>query len=132
MALKLEFEDTQRILLVRFIGVLMPEDISQIDQVVMQAIAWGGPLRGLLLDFSSVQAVGLPQTFVALRARLPFVSPDCERVFVVPSAELRGLAQTYATLQRAYGARPPHVVDSMSDAYEILQLGRPTFRSLET
>jgi len=130
VALTLEFEDTHRILMVRFSGVLMPEDISQIDQVVPQAIAGRGPLRGLLLDFSPIQAVGLPETFVALRARLPFVSPDCERVFVVPSAELRGLAERYAALQRTYGGRAPHVVDSMSDAYEILQLGEPDFRPL--
>lgn len=130
MALTLEFEDTHRILLVRFSGVLMPEDISRIDRVVPQAIAAKGPLRGLVLDFSPVEAVGLPETFVALRARLPFVSPDCERVFVVPSAELRGLAETYAALQRTYGARAPHLVDSMYDAYDILQLGEPDFRPL--
>ena len=126
----LEFEDTYRILLARFSGILMPEDISQIDQVVTQAIAWGGPLHGMLLDFSSVQAVGVPQTFIAVRARLPFISPDCERVFVVPSGELRGLAQRYAALQRAYGIKAPHVVQSMSEAYEVLQLERPDFRPL--
>lgn len=126
----LEFEDTYRILLVRFSGVLMPEDICQIDQVVTQAIAYGGPLHGLLVDFSAVQAVGVPQSFIALRATLPLISPDCERVFVVPSAGLRELAQTYAALQRAYGTKAPHVVDSMSDAHEVLQLDRPNFRPL--
>lgn len=109
----------------------MPEDISRIDQVVTEAAAWGGPLRGLLLDFSAVEAVGLPQTFVAQRASLPFVLPDCERVFVVPGAELRGLARTYAALQRSYGAKAPHVVDSMVEAYEILQLEGPNFEPLE-
>jgi hypothetical protein len=128
----LEFEDTYRILLVRFSGVLVSEDICQIDEVVTQAIAWGGRLHGLLLDFSSVQAVGIPETFVALRASLPLISPDCERAFVVPSAELRELAQTYAALQRTYGAKAPHVVDSMSDACEVLQLDRPNFRPLGT
>ena len=126
----LEFEDTQRILLVCFSGVLMPEDIVKIDQVVVDAIAWGGPLHGLLFDFSSVQAVGVPQTFIALRASLPPISPDCERVFVVPTSELWELAQAYAALQRAYGTKAPHVVHSMSEAYEVLQLERPNFRPL--
>jgi hypothetical protein len=97
----LEFEDTYRILLVRFSSVLMPENITQIDQGVTRAIAWGCPLHGLLLGFFSVQAVGVPQTFIALSQRLPFLSPDWERVFVVPNGELRWLAQTYAVLQRA-------------------------------
>jgi hypothetical protein len=126
----LEFEDTCRILLVRFSGVLMPEDISEIDQVVTKVIASGGSLHGLLLDFCSVQAVGVPQTFIAFRASLPLISRDCERVFVVPSRELRELAQAYAAQQRAHGTRAPHLVHSMSDAYEVLQLERPNFRPL--
>lgn len=126
----LEFEDTYRILRVRFSGVLASEDIWQVDQVVTRTIVWGGPLHGLLLDFSAIQAVGVPRSFIALRARLPFMSPDCERVFVVPNPELRELVQTYAELQQGYGFKPPHVVDSMSAACELLHLDRPDFQPL--
>jgi hypothetical protein len=86
-------------------------------------------LHGLLLNYTLVEAVGIPQTFIALRASLPFISPDYERVFVVPSGELRELAQAYAALQREYGTKAPDVVHSMSDAYEVLQLDRPNFRT---
>lgn len=123
----LEFEEAYPILLVRFSGVLMPKDIFQIDQVVVDAIAWGGPLHGLLFDFSSVQAVGIPQTFIALRASLPPIAPDCKRVFVVPTDEVRKLAQEYVTLQRGYGTKAPSVVQSVFEAYEALQVERPNF-----
>jgi hypothetical protein len=63
------FEDTYRILLVCFSGVLAPEDVSAIDQVVTEVAVWGGPVHGLLLDCSSVEAVAIPQTFIALRAK---------------------------------------------------------------
>lgn len=124
----LRFEDTYRILLVCFSGILVPEDISKIDEVVPAVVAWDGPLHGLLLDFTSVEAVGLPQTFIKLRARLPPVSPACERVFVVPPGELWELAQAYAALQREYGTKAPHIVRSMSDAHKVLHLDRPIFR----
>jgi hypothetical protein len=126
----LKFEDTYRILLVSFSGILVPEDISTIDQVVAEVIAWGGPLHGLLLDCTAVEAVAIPQTFVELRASLPLMSPDCRRVFVMPSGELRELARAYAALQRDYGIEPPNVVPSMSDAYEALRLERPNFRPI--
>jgi hypothetical protein len=126
----LKFEDAHRILLVCFSGILVPQDISDIDQVVTEVIAWEGPVHGLLLDCSSVDAVGIPRTFVALRAGLPLVSPDCERVFVVSGGELRELAQAYAALQREYGIKPPLVVPSMADAYAVLQLERPDFRPI--
>lgn len=126
----LKFEETYRILLVCFSGILVPEDISKIDQVVAEIIAWEGPLHGLLLDFTSVEAVGIPQTFIALRASLPLISSDYERVFVVQSEELWQLAQAYAALQQEYGIKAPNVVPSMPDAYEVLQVEQPIFRPM--
>jgi hypothetical protein len=128
--LTLEFEDTYRILLGRFSGIHVPEEIGVLDQSVTEAIAWGGSIHGLLLDYTSVQGVAVSRSFIALRARLPPLAQTYRRVFVVPSPELHELAQAYARQQREFSTEAPHVVASMADAYKLLQLERPIFRPI--
>lgn len=124
----LEFEDTYRVLLVRFSGILVSEKISELDRVVPAVVAWGGPLHGLLFDCTAVTASAVPQSFIAFRASLPLISSAFQRVFIVPTAELRRLAEAYASQQRHFGIKAPHLVASLSDACKLLQLERPHFR----
>jgi hypothetical protein len=126
----LEFEDAHRVLLVHFSGIHVPEEIAEFDRVALETVAWANPLRGMLLDYTSVTAVAMPPGFIAKRARLPLISTEYERVFVVPSPELYELAQAYGRQQRDFGIKAPHVVMSMPEAYGLLQLERPNFRPI--
>jgi hypothetical protein len=128
--LALEFEDTCRVLLVRFSGIHVPVDIAELDRVALEFVAWGGPMRGLLLDYSSVEAVAVPQSLIARRARLPLISLEYERVMVVPTPELHELARAYADQQRGFGIKGPHVVGSMLEAYKLLQIEQANFRPI--
>ncbi len=127
----IEFEDRSRILLARFSGIHVPEDISGLDRTIAETIAWEGPIRGVLLDYTLVEAVAVPQTFIAQRARLPLISTEYERVMVAPTPELYELARTYATLQAEFGIKEPFVTPSLQEAYELLHLEQPNFRSID-
>jgi hypothetical protein len=126
----LAFEDKYRILLARFSGIHVPEDISELDRAITKILAWEGLVHGLLLDYMSVEAVAVPESFIAHRARLPQISPEYERVLVVPNGELHKLARTYAAQQCVLGVKKPHVVLSVWDAYMLLHLEQPNFRPI--
>ena len=55
----LAFEDRYRVLLVRFSGIHVPEDISELEWAATEIVAWDGPMHGLLLDYTSVEAVAV-------------------------------------------------------------------------
>jgi hypothetical protein len=126
----LVFEDRCRILLARFSGIHVPEDISELDWAISKTIAWEGAIQGLLLDYTVVEAVAVPETFIAQWARLPQISPDYERVMVVPAPEPYRLARTYSTLQCEFGIKQPRVALSLLEAYELLNLEQPNFRPI--
>lgn len=126
----LELEDRCRILLARFSGIHVPEDISGLERAITEIVAWDGPVHSVLLDYTLVEAVAVPETFIAQRARLPQISPEYERVMVAPTPELYKLARTYATLQSEFGIKEPFVTASLHEAYELLHLEHPNFRSI--
>jgi hypothetical protein len=126
----LAFEDRYRVLLVRFSGIHVPEDISKLDWAATEIVAWDGPMRGLLLDYTSVEAVAVPHSFIAYRARLPQISSGYERVMVAPNPELYELARTYASLQHDFGNLGPRVTLSLWDAYQLLGLDKPDFQDI--
>jgi hypothetical protein len=126
----LAFEDRYRVLLVRFSGIHVPEDISELEWAATEIVAWDGPMHGLLLDYTSVEAVAVPHSFIAYRARLPQISSGYERVMVAPNPELYELAHAYARLQRDFGNPEPRVVLSLWDAYQLLGLDKPDFQDI--
>jgi hypothetical protein len=126
----LAFEHAFKVLLARFSGIHVPEDIADLEQAIMEIVGWGEHLHGVLLDYTAVEAVAMPQSFIAYRASLPLMSTGYERVMVVPNQELYGLARAYATQQREYGYKAPHVVASTGDAYELLRLQQPNFQPI--
>lgn len=127
----LAFERTHRVLLARFSGVFSSEDIVRLDRAVIDFVTREGPIRGLL-DFSQVEAVAVPQTFFVARGRSPQIAPGQERVIVAPHPEAYELARAYASQQRDFGNLEPRVVTSLWDAYRLLGLERPEFRTLQS
>jgi hypothetical protein len=125
----LAFERTHRVLLVRFTGIFSSEDIVPLERAVKAFVDQEGPVRHLL-DFSGIEAIAVPQTLVAERARLPEIVPGQERVIVAADLEMYDLARGYATQQRDFGNLEPRVVLSLWDAYRLLGLDEADFQAI--
>ena len=62
----LEFDHTHNVLLTRFSGMLLPDDIRNLDQAIRLFVRDRGPVRRLL-DFSDVSTVAIPENFLGSR-----------------------------------------------------------------
>jgi hypothetical protein len=97
------------VLLARFDGMLVPEDIRDLDEAVRRFVRTHGYVRGLL-DFTDISLVAVPESFFWERSRLPLISAGQNRVFVAPQEvapqeEVFVLVRRYANQQRDFG--PP-------------------------
>src|SRR5260370_26345055 len=95
----LSFDSNHRVLLAQFSGVLSSEDIKGLDKALVAFVSRHGLARGIL-DFSSVQANAVPQSFLVCRARLPQILLGQKRITVAPQQEIYALASAYAIQQR--------------------------------
>ena len=125
----LEFDRTHNVLLTRFSGMLLPDDIRNLDQAVRLFVRDHGPVRRLL-DFSDVSTVAIPESFLGSRSRLTQIFLGQAHVFVVPQEELLALVRRYVRQQRDYGNPEPAVVQTVSEAYVILNIDAPYFAPL--
>ena len=122
----LAFDRAHNVLLARFTGMLVVDDIRALDEAVHRFVLERGNVRGLL-DFTDIVHVAVPESFFQSRSRLPQISVDQERVFVAPQEEVLALARLYATQQRDFGNREPAVVPTLAEAYELLRIKTPNF-----
>ena len=122
----LEFDRTHNVLLTRFSGMLLPDDIRNLDQAVRLFVRDHGPARRLL-DFSDVSTVAIPESFLGSRSRLTQSSLGQAHVFVVPQEELLALVRRYVRQQRDYGNPEPAIVQTVGEAYVVLNIGAPRF-----
>jgi hypothetical protein len=120
----LEFDRTHNVLLTRFRGMLLADDIRILDQAVRLFVRDHGPVRRLL-DFSDVSTVAIPESF--LGSRLTQVSLEQAHVFVVPQEELLALVRHYVREQRDYRNPEPAIVATVADAYVVLNIDAPRF-----
>jgi hypothetical protein len=81
-----------------------------------------------IVDFSSIEANAVPQSFFKWRARLPQILLGQERIIVAPQQEIHELACAYSAQQRDSGNVEPQVVRTLDDAYLALDLKQPDFR----
>ena len=122
----LAFDNSHRVLLVQFQGVLSSDDIKGLDMALATFVSRHGLARGIL-DFSSVQANALPRTFLVWRARLPLILLGQDRVIVAPQQELYELARAYVAQQRDFGNLEGQIVRTLDDAYLAFDLKQPDF-----
>jgi hypothetical protein len=85
--------------------------------------------RGIL-DFSSVQANAVPQSFLVWRARLPQILLGQERIIVAPQQEIYELACIYASQQHDFGNLKGRIARALGDAYHLLDIEQSNFRPL--
>ena len=127
----LSFDSHHRVLLAQFEGVLSSEDIKSLDKVLAAFVSRHGFTPGIV-DFSSIEANAVPQSFFVWRARLPQILVGQERIIVAPQQEIHELACAYAAQQRDFGNVEPQVVRTLNDAYLALDLKQPDFRPVLT
>jgi hypothetical protein len=125
----LSLDSNHRVLLAQFAGVLSSEDIEGLDKALAAFVSHHGFARGIL-DFSSVEANAVPQSFFVWRGRLPQILLGQERIIVAPQQEMYELACAYAAQQRDFGNLEPQVVRAIGDAYRMLDLEQSDFRLL--
>ena len=122
----LEFDRTHNVLLTRFSGMLLPDDIRNLDQAVRLFVRDHGPVRRVL-DFSDVSTVAIPESFLGSRSRVIQISLGQAHVFVVPQEELLALVRHYVRQQRDYGSPEPAIVPTVGEAYVVLNIDAPRF-----
>ena len=110
-----EFDRLNTLLVIRFGGRLVLGDIASFDKFASAFVAAEGPVH-IIVDFSSVQSVSIPDRAIAERGRQPQLCPSHCRAIVAPQAELRGLYQVFAANQANVGLVPPPIVETLKQA----------------
>jgi hypothetical protein len=126
----LSFERTRRVLKVTLIGVLSSEDLVAAESAIVSFTSREGPSRRLV-DFTRVEAIALPATKLIRRGSQSPTSPGWDRVFVASRPDLLALVRDFSQQQSLSGIQPPHVVTSMDEAFEALELVDPRFDALD-
>jgi hypothetical protein len=122
----LEFDRIHNVLLTRFSGMILPDDIRSLDQAARLFLRDHGPVRRLL-DFSDVSTVAIPESFLSSPSALTQISLGQAGVFVVSQEELLELVRRYARQQREYGNPEPAIVRTIAEAYAVLNIATPHF-----
>jgi hypothetical protein len=118
----LAYERRCNVLLATFSGVFSSQDISELDLAVIRFTASHGRAH-LILDYRSVESVGVPMSKWLQRSRQPAISPEFKRFLVVgdaDGAELFQMARAFTTQQRMAGSPEPQVTPSLDDALLLL------------
>ena len=117
--------------MVKFSGVMAPEDLNALDTAVVDFVKKEGPTRGFLIDCTEVTDMAVPTSVFARRGqRASNVVADQERVYVMPQPELFGMGRMFGTYQRMVGKKEPVVVKTLVEAFYELKLTDPVFDPL--
>jgi len=122
-------EPRDKVMLIRYSGVLSAEDLSTLDAFVAGYVAREGYVRSIF-DFTDVETFAIPRSRLVERGRKPRMNPGQDRVFVAPQQEISELYRDYAQLQRDFGNGDMMVVQTMAEALHLLGLHDPDFQHL--
>ncbi len=125
----LGIERSQRVLLLRFIGVFTSEDLEQQDKAVHNIVDQEGAMPAII-DWSEVDLFAIPQTRMAERGRLIQIALGQLRVMVVSRPDMCEVVRVYTSQQRDFGNVEPTIVRSRFEAYRALGLKSPHFEPL--
>jgi hypothetical protein len=127
MDLVVDLDPTHRVLRITVTRALTDESSSEIYRAIASLAATGGPYASIL-DLSQVEdyypaSAKTIRTFAAAAPVLPAGRP---RVVVVPQPALFGLARMFE-MHRDSMEGQFHVVHSMDEAYELLEVNPEDF-----
>ncbi len=128
------YERRHNVVMTRITGVLSSEDIEAHDRSVLNFLAGifasERQVRGLY-DFSAVEALAVPISKIDQRGQRPAIIEGM-RVVVAPSAAAGAdFATRLSGQQRMAGHREPLIVDTMEEAYRLLDMDDPQFERIE-
>jgi hypothetical protein len=127
---QLLFDPRHNVLMTRYFGTYVADDITLRDNAVARFVARRGLVRGIV-DFSDVNAVDVPLDRFIKRATSPGLLGSKARVIVAPDELTYGLNRVFAA-HRAYSRiLEPLLVRSLAEAYEALELDDPKFEPVE-
>jgi|SRR6266404_54264 len=121
------FEARDRVMLTRYSGLLTSEDLAALDEFVAGFVTREGYIRSIF-DFTNVETFAIPHTRLLERGRKLRMNPGQDRVFVAPQREIHELYRDYAKGQLNFGNGEMMVVETMADAFRLLDLHDPDFQ----
>lgn len=126
---QLLFDPRHNVLMTRFHGVYVPDDIALRDLAVARFVAEHGLARGIL-DYTDVEAIDVPIDLVVRRGSGQPLLPGQTRVIVAPASQTWEMCQVIAALQRYSRKVEPLVVRSRDEAFRVLEIDEPRFEPL--
>jgi hypothetical protein len=90
-----------------------------------------GPSHSIF-DFTPTRNVVIAPLSLERRASKPAMCVGYERIVVVPQPDLRALAEKFRLQQSSAGLPAPHIVQTMTDAEQLLGLGPLAFDPVDT
>lgn len=128
--LDLFHERRHNVVLVRVSGVMSSEDIAEHDRALLNFLAGKEGVRGLY-DFSSIDALAVPISKINQRGQRPAMIDGMRVLVVAPGAVGFDFAVRIVDQLRAAGYREPLIVETLADAYRLLELDDPQFERIE-
>jgi hypothetical protein len=124
---QIDFDSKNRILRARFEGHVTDTDLKEGYRFGQENVTRFDPLSGIT-DFSGVTAVAFSAQTMRDLARTKPIMPDPSRpvVFVAPTPDLFGMARMFE-LEGAETRPNLHVVGTMEEAYQVLNVRNPDF-----
>lgn len=123
------FDRQHRVLLTRFSGTFTDEDIVAHDRAVVPVVASEGGMPGIL-DFTAVDTFAVTASRIAERGWRPQLVPGQIRIFVAPQPDVAALGRLFVNYQQTVGSTAPKIVDSLEEAFALVNLVDPQFEPL--
>jgi hypothetical protein len=124
------YERRHNVVMTRITGVLSSQDIGDHDRALLNFLAGKEGVRGLY-DLSLVDALAVPISKINQRGQRPAIIEGMRVVVAPPAAAGLDFAIRIADQLRAAGHREPLIVETLGEAYRLLELDNPQFERIE-
>lgn len=128
--LTLLLDRSAMILMVRFHGLFISEDIATHDAFVSRLVQRDGPVRGII-DLSQVTIVAVPLTRFVEVSRRPQLVPGSQRILVASEPAMTELARVFQNHQELVGNTVPRIVQSLGEAYAAMGVSGDNFEPVD-
>lgn len=127
---ELLFDTRHNVLMTRFHGTYVADDIVLRDIAVGRFVATHGLARGIL-DYTDVEDIEVPMELVVRRGHAPPMLPGQMRVIVAPGKQTWEMSRLIAALQAYSRKIEPILVRSLEDAFRVMAIDDPRFEPVE-
>jgi hypothetical protein len=129
MAYSLLFDERARVLLVRFAGALVREEIERLRGDTRRFVERHGNCDSIV-DFTAVDHVDLDGAYLRALGGRPRVMAGARRVLVASQPETFGVVRMYGLQQSLVSDNEPMVMRTLDEACAFLGVAAPHFAPL--